>query len=65
LVDRKGKKFGIRTAAFRAELPCQPCAYLERKTQVGAFAALKGRGGLRAEVFEGGTIRVGDAVEYL
>jgi len=26
---------------------------------------LKGRGGLRAEVLEGGVIRVGDAVEVL
>ena len=37
----------------------------QRKTQAGAFAALKGRGGLRAEVLEGGLIRVGDAVEFL
>jgi MOSC domain-containing protein YiiM len=65
LVDRQGQKLRIGTALFRAVMPCQPCAYLERKTQVGAFAALKGRGGLRAELLEGGAIRVGDAVEFL
>ncbi|HEX5269831.1 MAG TPA: MOSC domain-containing protein [Gemmataceae bacterium] len=65
LGDRKGQRFRIGTALFRAVQPCQPCGYLERKTQAGAFAALKGRGGLRAEVPEGGVIRVGEAVEFL
>jgi MOSC domain-containing protein YiiM len=65
LGDLNGRKFRIGTALFRGVMLCQPCAYLERKTQVGAFAALKGRGGLRAEVLEGGIIRVGDAVEVL
>jgi MOSC domain-containing protein YiiM len=65
LAGRQGQKFRIGAALLRAVMPCQPCAYLERKTQAGAFAALKGRGGLRAEVLEGGVIRVGDAVEFL
>ena len=65
LRDRNGQKFRIGAALFRAVQPCQPCAYLERKTRASAFAALKGRGGLRAEVLEGGLIRVGDAVEFL
>jgi MOSC domain-containing protein YiiM len=65
LVDRQGQQFRIGTALFRAVIPCQPCAYLERKTQAGAFAALKGRGGLRAEALEGGIICSGDDVEFL
>jgi MOSC domain-containing protein YiiM len=65
LVDREGQKFRIGAALLRAVMPCQPCASMERKTQAGAFAALKGRGGLRAEVLEGDLIRVGDAVEFL
>jgi MOSC domain-containing protein YiiM len=65
LVDQQGQKFRIGTALFRAVIVCQPCAYLERKTQVGAFAALKGLGGLRAAVLEDGIIRSGDAVEFL
>jgi MOSC domain-containing protein YiiM len=65
LAGQQGQKFRIGSALFHAVVPCRPCAYLERKTQVGAFAALKGRGGLRAEVLEGGIIRVGDAVEFL
>jgi MOSC domain-containing protein YiiM len=65
LLDRRGQKFRVGTAVFRAVMPCLPCAYLERKTWAGAFAALKGRGGLRAEVLEGDIIRVGDAIEFL
>jgi MOSC domain-containing protein YiiM len=65
LRDRSGEKFRIGTALCRAVLPCQPCAYLERKTQAGAFAAMKGRGGLRAEVLEGGVIRVGEPIEFM
>jgi MOSC domain-containing protein YiiM len=65
LGDRKGQKVRIGAALFRAVQPCQPCADLERKTRPGTFAALKGRGGLRAEVIEGGTLRVGGAVEFL
>jgi MOSC domain-containing protein YiiM len=65
LADLNGRKFRIGTTLFRAVIPCQPCAYLERKTQAGVFAALKGRGGLRAEVLEAGIIRVGDAIEFL
>ena len=66
LDDRQGQKFRVGTTAlFRVVQPCQPCAYLERKTQAGVFTALKGRGGLRAEVLEDGIIRVGDAIEFL
>jgi MOSC domain-containing protein YiiM len=61
----QGHKFRIGTAVFRGVLLCQPCAYLERKTHAGVFDALKGRGGLRAEVLETGFIRVGDTVTVL
>jgi MOSC domain-containing protein YiiM len=65
LGDRQGQRFRIGTALFRAVLACQPCGYLERKTQAGVLAALKGRGGLRAEVLQDGVIRVGDVIEFL
>jgi MOSC domain-containing protein YiiM len=42
----------------------EPCAYLEQLTGLdGVRAALVHRGGLRAEVLDGGTLRVGDAIE--
>ena len=65
LAELKGRRFRIGTALFHGALACQPCTYLERLTAAGAFAALKGRGGLRAEVLEGGIITIGDAVEMV
>ena len=41
---------------------CDPCSHLERLTRPGVMSALAGRGGLRADVVEGGVIRRGDKV---
>ena len=41
---------------------CEPCAHLDKLTHPGVMAALIGRGGLRADVIEGGVIRVGDVI---
>ena len=65
LADLKGRRFRLGTALLRGVLACQPCGYLERLTAVGALAALKGRGGLRAEVLEEGIFAVGDTLEVL
>jgi MOSC domain-containing protein YiiM len=40
----------------------EPCAYLERVVREGLRPALIHRGGLRAEVLEGGPIRLGDLI---
>jgi MOSC domain-containing protein YiiM len=62
LADLLGRKFRIGEALFRGTRLAQPCAHLERLTEPGVFAALKGRGGLRADVLEGGVVHVGDPV---
>jgi MOSC domain-containing protein YiiM len=62
LDDLNGKPFRIGGALLLGVRACAPCAFLERLTQPGAFAALKGRGGLRAEVLEDGVIRCNDAI---
>ena len=41
---------------------CEPCAHLERLTSPGMLRALVHRGGLRADILEGGEIEVGAAV---
>jgi len=65
LAALKGQTFRIGTAVLRGVGLCQPCAFLERLTIAGAFAALKGRGGLRAEILVEGVIRVGDSIEVV
>jgi MOSC domain-containing protein YiiM len=65
LSELNGEKFRIGSAVLRGARLCAPCAYLERLTVPGVFDALKGRGGLRADVVEPGVIRVGDTIERL
>jgi MOSC domain-containing protein YiiM len=63
LAELNGRKFRVGTALFRGTRECAPCKHLERLTEPGVEAALKGRGGLRAEILEGGVIRVGDVIQ--
>lgn len=65
LADLQGRRFRIGTAVFRGVRPCAPCQYLERITVAGVFAALKDRGGFRADVIAEGILHVGDAIELL
>lgn len=60
LDDLVGRTFRIGDVLLRGVRPAAPCRYLERRTAPGAMEALKGRGGLRADVLEGGFIRLGD-----
>lgn len=60
-----GRDFRVGEVVLRGERLCQPCSYLETLTQIGVKAAMMHRAGLRAEILEGGTIRVGDAIAAL
>ncbi len=57
-----GKTFRIGTALFRGDRLAEPCGYLERRVGKGLMPALKGRGGLRADVLEEGVLRAGDGI---
>ena len=58
-----GGRFRIGGALFEGARVCAPCKYLVRVTgQERVFEALVGRGGIRAEVVEGGRLAVGDAL---
>jgi MOSC domain-containing protein YiiM len=65
LDDLIGRRFRIGGALLRGERLCLPCQHLERLTEPGVFAALKHRGGLRADVLEAGVVNVGDAIELV
>lgn len=62
LNDLVGKGFCIGGVHLRGLRLCQPCDHLELLTQSGVKQALMNRGGLRAEIVGGGTIRVGDSI---
>jgi len=57
-----GREFQIGAVRLRGTRLCEPCAYLEGLTLPGVLAGLIHRGGLRAEIVTGGTIRVEDAI---
>jgi MOSC domain-containing protein YiiM len=57
-----GQEFTVGAVRLRGYDLAEPCTYLEGLTRAGVRVALVHRGGLRAEILDGGTIRVGDVV---
>lgn len=61
LVERE---FRIGDVVLRGTRLCEPCAHMEKLTVKGAMRGLVHRGGLRAEIISGGSIRVGDTIQF-
>jgi MOSC domain-containing protein YiiM len=59
LLDRT---FRIGDVVLHGRRLAEPCSYLASLTTPGASRALVHRGGLRADVLTGGTLRVGDVI---
>jgi MOSC domain-containing protein YiiM len=57
-----GQRFRIGGATCLGVRRCEPCTHLEGLTRPGVLKGLAGRGSLRADIVDGGTIRVGDAI---
>jgi MOSC domain-containing protein YiiM len=58
-----GRQFRIgRDVVLQGVRLCEPCDYLESLTLSGVRESLIHRGGLRADIISGGTIRVGNRV---
>ena len=60
-----GRDFLVGDVILRGHELCEPCGYLEDHTYEGIKAALKHRGGLCAEILQGGLIKVGDVIRQL
>lgn len=65
LADLVSKNFRIGDVVLFGFEDCAPCGYLEKMTLPGIKRALHLRGGLRAVVVKGGTIRLGDEVRFV
>jgi MOSC domain-containing protein YiiM len=58
-----GRQFRVgRDVVLQGVRLCEPCDYLESLTLSGVRGGLIHRGGLRADIISGGTIRVGNRV---
>jgi len=58
-----GREFRIGEVALRGIRLCEPCGHLEEVSGRPVRKGLVHRGGLRAQVVTGGTIRPGDPIE--
>jgi MOSC domain-containing protein YiiM len=58
-----GRDFTVGQVRLHGIRLCEPCGHLEKLTVVGVEIALKHRGGLRAQVVQGGLLRVGDPIQ--
>ena len=65
LNDLVGKKFRIGGVICKGICLCTPCRHMEALTSKGGMGALENRGGLRADILEGGVIKVGEEIEEI
>ncbi len=57
-----GQTFTVGEVTLHGVKLCEPCGHLEKLTCKGIEKSLLHRGGLRAEIVRGGTLRVGDSI---
>lgn len=56
------REFWVGNVRLRGLKLCEPCKYLEKLSGAGLIEALRHRGGLRAEILQGGLLHTGDRV---
>ncbi len=57
-----GRDFSLGELSCRGSRLCEPCLHLDRMNSGGVLRPLVHRGGLRADILAGGTVRVGDVL---
>ena len=62
LLALRKQSFRIGATILRGTGPCAPCSRMEQALGPGGFNAMRGHGGITAEVIAPGTVAIGDAV---
>ena len=62
LAALRDREFTLGGARLRGTGPCAPCSRMTEEFGPGGYNAVRGHGGITAEVLEAGDVRVGDAV---
>ncbi|MEM9622406.1 MAG: MOSC domain-containing protein [Pseudomonadota bacterium] len=60
-----GQEFRLGEATLIATGRCQPCSKMERLLGYGGYNAMRGHGGITANVVQAGVVRVGDTLAML
>jgi len=58
LCELIGRQFSIGEILFEGMAHCNPCTWMDAVIHKGLYKQMKGRGGLRAKVIEGGTLKL-------
>lgn len=61
LNDLVGEIFEIQGVQFQGIEECRPCYWMDEAVSLGAELAMKGKGGLRAQILSSGMLRKGKA----